>query len=774
MVRNPLYKRLPRDLRDEFGKYFVIFVLLVFSISLMSGYLVGGESMIKAYDDSFEKYNIENGNFTVNKKLNPAEKKNIEELGIRIYEQFYVTRETADAKQLRIFKDRTEVNKVCLMSGRLPEKTKEIAIDRMFAENNSLSIGDVLRCENDEYIITGLVALSDYSALFENNSDIMFDAVSFSVCILNDEDFSSFSDYTYNYAFKYADEPVDEAREKEVSEQLMKDINAEVRLSGFTPRYLNQAIRFTGIDLSGDQGMMEILLYMIIVIIAFVFAITTSNTIQKEMTVIGTLLASGYSKRELLTHYMIMPELITVFSAIIGNILGYTYMKDLCVALYYNSYSLPTYVTVWSLDALIKTTLIPLTMITAINFAIIFRSLDMPIMNFLRRQSSSSASAKALPLNKHIPFFARYRIRIILQNLGSYGVLLIGIIFANLLLLFGLDLPVLLNNYQREVENNPLASYVTMLKLPDSINSDEHKLETTIELLNFVNETETENETAEKFTAYALQSAADPEIGYKGEDILVYGIIDDSRYIDIDTSDHRIYVSRSYSDKFELEKGDRITLKEKYSDKYYSFEIDGVYDYLGALCIFMPFDDLNEVFDLGRGTYAGYFSDSKITDIDSRYIGTIIDQNSLTRLSRQLNVSFGSMMDMVVVFAVVIYVVLIYILSKAIIDKNSQSISMNKIMGYNDLEIGRLYIVTTSIVFVLMLLGSLPLECYGLKIIFRIMLIQKMNGWLPLVIESKVIIKVILLALSSYVFIGLFELRRIANVKMDQALKNVE
>ena len=39
------------------------------------------------------------------------------------------------------------------------------------------------------------------------------------------------------------------------------------------------------------------------VIMAFVFGITISNTIRKEAGVIGTLRASGYTRQELILHY---------------------------------------------------------------------------------------------------------------------------------------------------------------------------------------------------------------------------------------------------------------------------------------------------------------------------------------------------------------------------------------------------------------------------------------------------------------------------------------
>ena len=45
---------------------------------------------------------------------------------------------------MRFFKNREKVNKVCLMKGEMPSGQGEIAIDRMYADNNSLKVGDTL------------------------------------------------------------------------------------------------------------------------------------------------------------------------------------------------------------------------------------------------------------------------------------------------------------------------------------------------------------------------------------------------------------------------------------------------------------------------------------------------------------------------------------------------------------------------------------------------------------------------------------------------------
>ena len=140
------------------------------------------------------------------------------------------------------------------------------------------------------------------------------------------------------------------------------------------------------------------LLYILIVIIAFIFAVTITNTINKEATIIGTLRASGYSKREITAHYMEIPLIVTIISAIIGNILGYTVFKYVCVGMYYGSYSLPTYTTVWSAEAFVLTTLVPFIIMLVVNYEFIRKKLRLSPMKFIRNDLSTSKKKKAIRL----------------------------------------------------------------------------------------------------------------------------------------------------------------------------------------------------------------------------------------------------------------------------------------------------------------------------------------------------------------------------------------
>ncbi|RGD64348.1 ABC transporter permease [Lachnospiraceae bacterium OF09-6] len=770
-MKNPLHKRLPREIRSEFGKYIVIFLLMVATIGFVSGFLVADNSMLLAYQDGFEKYNIEDGNFRTADRIYRSQREDIEKLGIMLYENYYIEATLDNESTMRFFKNREEINKVCLMKGELPKAAGEVAIDRMYADNNQLAVGDTITSGERSWKITGLVALSDYSCLFQNNSDSMFDAVKFGVGVVTPEEFDTLNQdkLQYNYSWKYEQEPADEVEEKEISEDLMEETGKIVSLESFVPRYTNQAITFTGEDMGGDKAMMIMLLYIIMVIMAFVFGITISNTIRKEAAVIGTLRASGYTRRELISHYMTLPVLVTLAGALAGNVLGYTVLKNVCAAMYYGSYSLPTYETVWNAEAFLLTTVVPVLIMLVVNFCVLRQKLRLSPLKFLRRDLSGKKQKRAMRLSPHIKIFSRFRLRVIFQNMSNYLVLFIGILFANLLLMFGLLLPSTLAHYQTEIQENMLANYQYMLQVPMGAMTGS-KLEELLNLLTFYAEVRTDNETAEKFSAYALNTLPGK---YKSEEVLLYGVEKDSKYVTADLGDG-VYISSAYADKFRIRPGDTITLKEKYEKDEYSFTVDGIYDYTAGLCIFMSRDKLNETFDLEDDYYSGYFSDTPITDIRKKYIGSVVDLDALTKISRQLDVSMGSMMEMVNGFAIMIYMVLIYLLSKIIIEKNAQSISMVKILGYTNWEISRLYILSTTIVVVICLLVSFPAERAVMEVLFREMMLSSISGWITMWVDPMIYVQMFGAGMVTYAVVALLEFCKIKKVPMDEALKNVE
>ena len=109
-----------------------------------------------------------------------------------------------------------------------------------------------------------------------------------------------------------------------------------------------------------------------------------------------------------------------------------------------------------------------------------------------------------------------------------------------------------------------------------------------------------------------------------------------------------------------------------------------------------------------------------------------------------------------------------------IIEKNGNAISIAKILGYTDSELSRLYILVTSILVVLFLVLSIPLEVTFLTWIVQIVLRSELTGWIPIILSRSVYVKMIIYGIVTYAAVALLEYRKISGVPMDEALKNVE
>ena len=750
-MRNPLIKRLPRELKSEFGKYLVIFLFLGGMIALVSGFLVASGSMAAAYDESFEKYNIEDGNFELAVEADDAVLETLEKEDVSIYQNYYVEEEPKEVDStLRIFKKRTQVDLECLMEGEFPQKEDEIAIDRMYADNNKLTVGDTLTIGGKKFLVTGLVALSDYGALFSSTADLMFDAQKFGVAVVTPEAFDSFGDahLHYSYSWIYNHKPADDAEAKEMADDFMKVISENAILTNYIPQYLNQAIHFTGDDIVGDNAMFTVFLYIVIVIMAFVIAITTNSTIAKEAAVIGTLRASGYSRGELVRHYLILPTVVLAVAAVVGNILGYTTLKEFFVDMYYNSYSLPTYVTLWNADAFVKTTVVPVLIMVGINFVMLTVQMQISPLKFIRRDLKRRQKKKAFRLNTRIGIFHRFRLRVIFQNIPNYLMIFIGIFFANFILLFGLMFTPLLDQFSKDIIDNMICEKQYVLKKP----------------------VETTHSDAEKYCAATLMTL---EGKVKSEEVTIYGIKEDSSYMDAPIKKGEAVISNAYAEKYGIHEGDEITLKEEYSDKTYDFTVGGVCHYPSSIAVFLDIDEFREIFDKDETYFNGYFSNETLDDIDEHFVATVITEDDLTKTSRQLKLSMGEAMNLFLAFGVIMSILLIYLLSKIIIEKNTVSISMTKILGYTDREVVSLYVTPTTIVVIAAIILTIPVCNVIMKNLCSIVF-SSYSGYFPYFVTPVTYLKMIALGVLSYVVVLLLQMRGVKRIPKSESLKNVE
>ncbi len=719
------------------------------------------EKVDEKWDDISKRYNLEDEDFTP--------------VPIIVTEHFY-REEAEDADNdgnkdatIRIFKSNSTIDMASFNKGRAPENDTEIAIDRMHADNLGVSIGDTITVGGKKFEVVGLLSYVNYLTLHESNTDLMFDAFGFNVAMLTPEAFNKLtSRIHYSYAYKYVTEPEDKVAQADYAENLLKSLITQTlvydnEIEDFLPEYLRQASNFAPGDIEHDSAGTSILCYILIGVIAFIFAITISNTIEKEAAVIGTLRASGYSKRELIYHYMSMPLIVTIIGAIVGNILGYTTFRSVAVNLYYQSYSLPACHLVWSNTALIKTTIIPLLLMFFINLIVIVSKLQLSPLRFLRHDLVRVKRAKARRLPRW-SFIRRFRLRILFQNMPNYVVLIFGVIFIELMMCFAFGLPDSLDHYADEAPNMMFADYQYMLM--DCKDEDGNIIET-------------KEKSAERFSAKTLLYAKNSKVLFSGmgngadESVTVYGISKDSSYINLDEKKGagQVFISTAFMEKFGIKEGETITLKEEYENKSYDFTIAESVDYEGGIALFMDKDSFNDVFDQKDDEFSGFFSRNEINDIDQQNIATVITSEDIMKVTVQLDHSMGGIIDVFKYVLVVLAAALIYLLAKIIIEKNEQSISMVKILGFMNSEIGRLYMVPTAIMTTIFSIVGFIAGYYLMSWIFKLFMLQ-MDGYFVYYMKPSSMILSVVYLLVGYAAVSVLDYRRIRRIPMDVALKN--
>lgn len=715
-----------------------------------------------------EKYSELSERYGLDEKFDPVP--------VTVYELFYKDTDEAWSGgeaigKVRVYPERRDIDLYDILDGRAPENEKEIAIDRMHADNAKIKVGDKLNIGGTEFEVVGLIALVDYSTLYENNTDTMFDALTFDAAMTTDEGFARINSNTRaNYAFTYETKPADEYEEKQISDHFLKALitqaavseDEDLEIEDFVPAYANNSMTFAENDLGNDKIMCSILLYILTAVMAFIFAVTISTSLEQEASVIGTLRASGYSRGELLWYYMSAPLIVVIFASLAGNALGYTSFKNVIVGMYYTSYSLPTYTTLWTPEAFLRTTVVPIVLMLIINLVIISRTLKLSPLRFLRHDLKRSKRKKAVRLPRW-KFFSRFRIRVFLQNIPNYLMLFVGITFVMLLLSMAVGMPETLDCYQGSISDSLFAQDQLIL----SSTEDEDG-----------NTITTNAEGAERFSIASLERKSDSY----NEEVSVYGIEENSRYISLSKdfckkaksdSETQVYISQAYADKYKISVGDTIELSEKYEHKDYSWKVYDIYDYPSGIAVFMTNSQFNDAFDKDEDDFSGYLCNEKITDIDNKYIAKEITIDDMLKIARQLDHSLGGYMVYFQYVCIIVAAIILYLLTKIIIEKNERSISMTKVLGYDTGEIASIYLIPTAIV---VLLSEFLAIFIGFELMaqFWKLMMMSMGGWFAFTMPFSGFVKEYVLVFAAYAVITVIDFFRIRRIPKVLALKNVE
>ncbi len=824
---SPLNRRLPREFRRNPGKWLGITLLLTLSISMVSGFLMASSSMSRIVSAVDSDYNLEDGHFTSNFELNDGVIGRIESLGVAVHDNFSydVPLTVADGGAVmtaRVYLNRQGFDLPAYFEGKAPDAPNEIALDRVFCRNNGLAVGDVVTVGGNRFVLSGIMSLSDYQALFEKNTDFVFNAQTFTVAQVSESGFSAFKPdtCTYTYSFTADDRTLDDSARASLERDILDTLQDEnVSLADFVDKDANNGIGYAEDDLESDRVMWVVMLYILIAILAFVFAVLTSSIVEEESAVIGTLMALGYRKSEIIRHYLALPLISGAVGAVAGNALGYVFVINKMSDLYYNSYSLPPYQTIWDWGVFAQSTLLPLCLLAAINFAGLALKLRCTPLQFLHRETSRRNRGGGRKLPEALSFSIRFRLRILGRNASHFVTLFAGILFASLLLLFGFCMLPTIDRYADSLAENLVSEHTYTLKAPVELRGtaeqrEAHaaalKLADTVDMSSFkfddtdpndadlgglslqgffdltqkashidkdayaVNTRENSEEAiaqAEKFSSARLEFNRGGGAGW--ESVVLYGIQRDSRYYNsLEFSNDTATIGYGLASKFNLDVGDVVSLYDKYTDTTYDLAIGSVWGSDGDTNVYLPLETMNKLLGNDDRYFTGYFSDREL-DIDNHYMGSDITPSQMDKIGAQMRDSMGDMVYVMVGASLAIYIVLMYLLTKTVIERNARSISHMKVFGYTDREINGLYVRTITETVAISLVAAVPIVTELIVLLIKLVFMHYNGNFVISLPLDRVAIE-LALGGACYGAVAYLHVRRIRKVPLALAMKTQE
>ena len=166
----PINKRLKRELKKKFAKYFFIGLVLFMGITIISAFFAATDGLMGTIESEQYNCNVEDANVTLIEQLSDENISKLHKMGIKDIEDTSYCDINALGESdyiLRVFKMRETVDKLSLIDGKMPENDEQIVLESKTASTKKLSTGDKLNVDGRNYTLSGTVAAVDYNNVLQ-------------------------------------------------------------------------------------------------------------------------------------------------------------------------------------------------------------------------------------------------------------------------------------------------------------------------------------------------------------------------------------------------------------------------------------------------------------------------------------------------------------------------------------------------------------------------------------------------------------------------------
>ena len=492
--------------------------------------------------------------------------------------------------------------------------------------------------------------------------------------------------------------------QNEVEKYLDENSDTEiVNISSFQETQYNIRIKDAVDDSQISKQAALVIGVFLLILLVYMLAVFASGTIEAERSVIGTLYAIGYSRREILSHYVKTPVLIAFCGAMLGAAGGFL-LNDTISSSYTSMYSFPNIIHRYSLYLVVYAVGMPITLAYIMNILVLRKKLNHTPLAMMH---SSHIYNGGFKVNlSGMSFAAKYKIRQFFREMRGNLTLFAGIIVSLMIIMFSVACYGSISDYINGIADDVHYNFMYILRNPVT------------------------DLPKNSVVGYARGFYVDFPMTGEEMEVSLLGIDRDNPFFDFapqlaDESD-KIYMSSSARIKFGYHTGDKIVFRDNSEDKFYAFEIADEVTFGNGLYFFMNINAMRKAFgqpyfdkeDLKKGEripksenyyYNTVFSNKKL-EFKHNMMLSEISKADMQRGASKFMTLMWDMILMMIAVSVIIFTAVMYLLMKLQIDRSAYSISLLKALGYKENAVNAFYLDGSLFITIAAAVFGIPLS----------------------------------------------------------------
>ncbi len=332
-------------------RFISILVIVLLGVGFFAGIRAVAPDMKNTLDNYYEKTNMYDILITSNYGIREEVEKKLEEkYNVETGYSFdaITTKKEDYATKIISYNKEDKINTPKLIKGKMPEKVDEVVVDNDF--RSEIKIGDKITIDsnlinNKTVTVTGYVESPLYISTERDSTNLLSGTIDYYL-YMNETNIISPVKTT-----AYINLDREESRFSKKYEDTVKKAKKDIRKT-------LQEEKVTGeewyvLDIDSNAGFYQYeqdteridnvakVFPLVFFIVAVLICLTTmTRMVEEERSQIGTLKSLGYKDSAIMFKYILYATLATIIGSIIGVVIGYRLLPELCFEMYKNMYRL--------------------------------------------------------------------------------------------------------------------------------------------------------------------------------------------------------------------------------------------------------------------------------------------------------------------------------------------------------------------------------------------------------------------------------------------------